>query len=167
MERLEKLLRDLKTFALTRPVAYGAPVCAAVGLLAGLGLRTGPQDGPYAPAMEPVRVARQDFAEPIAWPTGKVPDYVIGTDFLKAMEPPPAIEYAAFEPPPPPEVPPYEPARHGPAARPPDPDLALESHRWPSQRGDILDVSLPEDRAPEAIPTVMASADPAIALAAR
>ena len=156
-QRLEHLLANLKGFALTRPVAYGAPAMAMVGVLAGLAMKTGPQDGPYTPEMEPVSSAYESVAEPISWPAGKVPDYVVGTDFLEATQPPP-VQMAGYEPayeaPPPVEVPPYVPAQHGPAAAPPPADAP----RWASQDGDILDVSLPEDRAPDSAPTVLADA---------
>jgi hypothetical protein len=167
-QRLEQILHDLKAFALTRPVAFGAPACALLGAVAGLALQTGPQDGPYTPEMETARYAEQAYAEPIAWPSGEVPDYVVGTDFLKMTQPPPVqmVAYAEpdYAPPPPPEVPAYVPAEHGPATPPPPADAP----RWASDHGDILDVSLPEDRRledrrpqdrrPEPIPTVLADA---------
>lgn len=158
-QRLEQILRHLKAFATTRPVAYGAPVCAAIGVLAGLAMKTGPQDGPYLPEMEPTRGAYEAEVEPIAWPAGKTPDYVVGTDFLKMSQPPPvqmvAYEEPAYAPPPEMDVPPYVPARHGPATPPPPADAP----RWASDRGDILDVSLPEDRAlRQPVPTVLADA---------
>ena len=153
MERLEPILGRLKAFALTRPVAYGAPACAMAGVLMGLVLRTGPQDGPYVPEMERVDRPAMAQAEPIAWPAGKVPDYVIGSDALEAARtPPPTLQYADYQPPPAPDIPPYVPAEHGPATPPPTPDET----RWASARGDILDVSLPEDAAPTPIPTVLA-----------
>ncbi|UAL12180.1 hypothetical protein [Caulobacter segnis] len=156
-QRLEQILESLKTFAVTRPVTYGAPAFAVVGVLAGLAMRPGPQLEPYNPEMEPTRVAQQDYAEPIAWPAGKVPDYVVGTDFLEATRPPP-VQMVSYEPDyapaPAPDVPPYVSGRHGPATPPPSDDA---SH-WASERGDILDVSLPEDRAPQPVPTVLADA---------
>jgi hypothetical protein len=153
MERLDQILDRLKAFALTRPVAYGAPACAVAGALAGLALGTGPLDGPYVPEMERVERLAMAEAEPIAWPSGKVPDYVIGADALKAARtPPPAIQYVDYEPPPAPDIPPYIPAEHGPATPPPSPD----EMRWASARGDILDVSLPEDDARAAPPTILA-----------
>lgn len=155
-QRLEHLLASLKGFALTRPVAYGAPAVAMVGLLAGLAMKTGPQDAPYTPEMEPVRMAYEATAEPTSWPAGKVPDYVIGTDFLKETQAPP-VEMVAYqsdyEPPPPMDVPPYVPAQHGPATPPPPADAP----HWASDRGDILDVSLP-DQAQQSAPTVLADA---------
>jgi hypothetical protein len=154
-QRLEQILRNLKGFALTRPVAYGAPACAFVGVLAGMAMQTGPQDVGYTPEMEPTRYAQQDYAEPISWPSGKVPDYVVGTDFLKATQPPPPIQYADYEPPPMPDLPPYVPAEHGPATPPPPADAP----HWASQRGDILDVSLPEDHKPEPTPLSLSVSD--------
>ncbi len=156
-QRLEHLLANLKGFALTRPVAYGAPTMAMVGVLAGLAMKTGPQDPPYTPEMQPVSGAYEAVAEPISWPAGKVPDYVVGVDFVEATRPPP-IQMATYEPnydaPPPMDVPPYTPGQHGPATLPPPADAP----RWASQGGDILDVSLPEDRAPQPPPTVLADA---------
>jgi hypothetical protein len=157
MDRLASIFETLKGFAFTRPVAYGAPACAVVGALAGLAMQTGSQNGPYTPEMEPVGTMMEAVAEPISWPSGKVPDYVIGTDFLRMSQPPP-IQMAAYdvgyEVPPAPEVPPYVPTQHGPATPPPDPD----SPNWASERGDILDVSLPEDRVQQPIPMVLADA---------
>ena len=157
MERLDLILNRMKGFALTRPMAYGAPSFAIAGLLAGLFMQMGSQDGPYVPEMERVERPVMAEAEPIAWPTGKVPDYVIGTDALKpAPAPQPAIQYADYEPPPAPELPPYIPAEHGPATPPP----ASDETRWASARGDILDVSLPEDAPRAPIPTVLAGINP-------
>lgn len=144
MHRLNLLLNHMKAFGATRPVALGVPLCAIVGALAGLAMQTGLQDAPFQPDMEPVRTRAEANAEPIAYPSGDLPDYVVGTDFLKAMQSPP-VAYENYEPqalPPPPELPPYVPARHGLADRP----AAPEATRWPSERGDILDRSLPEDR---------------------
>ncbi|ATC31555.1 hypothetical protein CA606_03855 [Caulobacter vibrioides] len=144
MQRLNLLLNHVKAFGATRPVALGVPVCALVGALAGLAMQTGLQDTPFQPDMEPARTSAEATAEPIAYPPGDLPDYVVGTDFLTAMQSPP-VAYVNDEPPPlppPPELPPYVPARHGLADRPP----ASEGARWPSERGDILDKSLPEDR---------------------
>jgi hypothetical protein len=157
--RLEHLIARLKAFARTRPVAYGAPAVAMAGVLAGLAMKTGPQDAPYTPGMEPVSAAYVSTAEPISWPAGKVPDYVIGTDFLKETQAPPVemVSYEpAYEPPPPMDVPPYVEGRHGPATPPPPAGAPQWTSDWASDRGDILDVSLPEDR-PQA-PTVLADA---------
>lgn len=158
MDRSAHILDTLKAFAFTRPVAYGAPACALVGALAGLAMQTGPQEGPYQPETQSVSFTQEAMAEPISWPSGKIPDYVIGTDFLRANQPPPPVQMASYEPdfdpPPPLEVEPYQARQHGPATAPPNPD----SPSWPSQRGDILDISLPEDRAPQPVPTVLADA---------
>lgn len=144
MERLNHLLASLKAFGETKPVAFGAPACAFIGALAGLAMQTGAQEGPFQPQMEPARTMAEATVEPIVYPSGNLPDYVVGTDFLKATQAPPAT-YASYEPPPllpPPELPAYIPARHGPADMP----TATEGGRWASERGDILDLSLPEDR---------------------
>ena len=158
-QRLEQIIGHLKAFTLTRPVAFGAPACAVLGALAGLAMQTGAQDGSYTSEMEAAPYARQEQVEPLSWPAGKVPDYVVGTDFLQATQPPPAVQYAGYEPPPPPELPPYAPAQHGPAT----PPLPADAPNWASERGDILDVSLPEDRQPQAsqAPTPLVMADAA------
>jgi hypothetical protein len=157
MDRLTHILDAFRTFALTRPVAYGAPACAVIGALAGLAMQTGPQDAPYASEMQPTGSYQEAVAEPTSWPSGKIPDYVIGTDFLRATQPPP-IQMASYEPsyelPPAPEIAPYQPAQHGPATPPPNADRP----HWASERGDILDVSLPEDHAQQPAPLVLADA---------
>jgi hypothetical protein len=156
MERLEPILGRLKAFALTRPVAYGAPACAIAGLFAGLVLQTGPQDGPYVPEMERVERPLMAEAEPINWPTGEVPDYVIGTDALRATRTPPPT-YAAYEPPPAFEPPSqYVLTDYRAEATPP-----ADETRWASNRGDILDVSLPEDAPRPPSAPIAPSAPPA------
>ena len=158
-QRLEQIIGHLKAFTLTRPVAFGAPACAMLGVVAGLAMQTGDQDRGYTPEMEPARYAQQEQVEPLSWPSGKVPDYVVGTDFLQATQPPPPVQYAEYEPPPAPELPAYVPAQHG-AAEPPPP---ADAPNWASERGDILDVSLPEDRKPRSAqgPTPLVMADAA------
>lgn len=143
MQRLNLMIAPLTAFGATRPVAFGAPVCAFLGALAGLAMQTGPQDGPFQPDMEPTQTRVVSTAEPIVYPSGDLPDYVVGTDFLKATQAPP-VTYADYEPPPlppPPELPAYVPARHVAA----DASAKSETARWASERGDILNVSLPED----------------------
>ena len=157
MERLDPTLDRLRTFALSPPVACGAPICALVGLLAGFALRTGPQDAGFTPQMEPARPQLEAVAEPTAWPAGNTPDYVVGTDFIQATRAPP-VQMVAYAPsdalPPAPDMPPYTPGRHGPATPPPDPD----SYGAASRDGDILNVSLPEDRKPGVTALTMADA---------
>jgi hypothetical protein len=142
----------LKTFAQTRPVLYGAPTAAVLGVVLGLVFRVGPQIA-EAPTMEPFNSASaEDTASPISWPSGKVPDYVIGTDFLAATRPPAPIvaDTGYYEP-----VSYREPAP-APVAEPPPvviaANAAREESRWASTRGDILDLRLPEDPAPLALP---------------
>ena len=138
-------LTPLKTFAVSRPVLYGAPLAAVLGVVLGLVFQVGAQTEPYI-ASQPLNLAAlDDGAQPITWPSGKVPDYVIGTDFLAEaaprdvpqaryeVEPPPAT-YAAPEPAPPVMI----------AARPP-----RDETRWASTQGDILDIRLPEDEPSE------------------
>lgn len=162
-QRLEHILGHLKAFALSRPVLYGAPAAAFAGVLAGFAMQTGAQEAGYMSQMETVQYALQDDVQPVSWPTGKVPDYVVGTDFLKATQPPPPVVYADYEPPPAPDLPPFVPAEHGPATPPPPADAP----RWASERGDILDVSLPVDagRPAQAYTTSLAMVDAADAAA--
>jgi hypothetical protein len=142
----------LKTFAQTRPVMYGAPTAAVLGVILGLAFRVGPQLAEPS-TMEPMSQASiEDTANPIAWPSGKAPDYVIGTDFLAATRRPDPIvadtgyyEPAAYREPAPAPV--AEPAPVVIAA-----NAAREEPRWASTRGDILDLRLPEDPAPLALP---------------
>ncbi|HWU81747.1 MAG TPA: hypothetical protein VN158_16975, partial [Caulobacter sp.] len=138
MDRLEHLLESLKAFALTRPIAYGAPACAAIGVIAGLAMQTGPQEG-YTPEMSPASTSAEATVEPIAWPAGKVPDYVVGTDFLPGRQPEQPPEVVASY-----EVPEYVPA----AWSEPEPEIQAEAQyvrpaepadrTWPSTAGDIL-----------------------------
>lgn len=79
-----------------RTALIGAAVAAVVGVAGGLVMRTGPQVAPEAPTY--AIVASRDLAEPIVWPAGKVPDYVIGTDFLTPPQPDFAPEVVASEP---------------------------------------------------------------------
>ena len=142
-----------------RTPMIGAVVALAIGLTGGLLLKTGPQDAPYAEAF-PTRDSQYAEAEPIAWPSGKVPDYVIGTDFLKAqrMDPPPVV-VASYD------VPEYT----APAWREPEPrvqpvrQVEPSERTWASTGGDILNVRLPEDppAAPEAPQAPIAVAAPA------
>jgi hypothetical protein len=142
----------LKIFAQTRPVLYGAPTAAVLGVILGLVFRVGPQIA-EAPTMEPsYSASMEDTASPIAWPSGKVPDYVVGTDFIAATrQPNPYVADTGY----------YEPAAYrepppAPVAEPPPvvvaANAAREEPRWASTRGDILDLRLPEDPAPLALP---------------
>jgi hypothetical protein len=142
--------RDLLPY---RTPLIGALVALMVGVTGGLALRTGSQ---VAPGVESYAAPDRQYAQadPIAWPSGRVPDYVIGTDFLQAqrMDQPPVV-VASYE------VPEYLPAAwHDPEPSVPvpvpvPPPRPVETERaWASTGGDILDVRLPEDHpaAPEA-----------------
>jgi hypothetical protein len=142
-------LRSLRPY---RTPLIGALVALTVGVTGGLLLRTGSQIAPglesYAPRADPYAEA-----EPIAWPGGKVPDYVIGTDFLQAQQTDqPPVVVASYQ------VPEYvPPAWHEPEPpappQPAQPAGPADAERaWPSTGGDILDIRLPEDHpvAPEA-----------------
>ncbi|HQR88951.1 MAG TPA: hypothetical protein PLH31_06740 [Caulobacter sp.] len=150
-------LTPLKTFTASRPVMYGAPAAALLGVVLGLFFQVGSQAEPADDAQTPSRAYVEEEANPIAWPSGKVPDYVIGTDFLAEAKPydhPPAVyaddDYAAqyvpastpaVEAAPPPVVIAARPAYENRPER--------EESRWASTEGDILDVRLPEDTSME------------------
>jgi len=135
----------LKTFAQTRPVLYGAPTAAVLGIVLGLVFQVGPQIA-ETPTMEPSNSASmEDTASPVSWPSGKVPDYVVGTDFIAATrQPNPFVaDTGYYEPAPAPTTTPV--ATSSPpvviAARP----ARGEAH-WASTEGDILDIRLPEEQ---------------------
>ncbi|MFZ0266221.1 hypothetical protein [Caulobacter sp.] len=138
---------DASDLRLHRTALIGAAAAVTVGLTGGLLLRTGPQTTPEA---EFAYTSEASYAqvEPIAWPAGKVPDYVIGTDFLRAQQSePPPIVVASYE------VPEYVPAVWSEPTPPVQPvGLAhTDQPSWPSTSGDILNTRLPEDapRPPE------------------
>ena len=146
-----------------RAALIGAAVALAVGVVGGLALKIGSQTAPemdsYAASGGPY-----DQVEPIAWPRGKVADYVIGTDFLRAQRPDqPPVVVASYE------VPEYMPPTWTePAPQVQSVRLAeAEDRAWPSTHGDILDVRLPDDapRPPDAPVAIEAPAAP-VALAA-
>ena len=143
-----------------RAALIGAAVALAVGVVGGLALKIGSQT---APAMESYATSsgQYDQVEPIAWPTGKVADYVIGTDFLRTRQPEqPPVVVASYE------VPEYAPPPSTePAPRVQPVRMAqAEDRAWPSTHGDILDVRLP-DEAPRAPEAPVAIAAPAAAAA--
>lgn len=145
--------RDLLPY---RTPLIGGLIALSVGLTAGLVLRTGSQE---APPVDSYALGGGLYAEaePIVWPGGKVPDYVVGTDFLDAgRTDPPVVVAAAYD------VPEYVAPLAPPEAElPAQPARPVEPSepRWASTSGDILDVRLPEDppaapeppRAPEAL----------------
>lgn len=130
-----------------RTALIGAAVALTVGLTGGLILKTGSQTAPDVDTGFAPQTAYAQ-AEPIAWPTGKVPDYVIGSDFLRAQQPEqPPVVVASYD------VPEYVPTswtEPTPQAQPARP-IETAERTWPSTGGDILNVRLPEDapRAPQ------------------
>ncbi|TCS14584.1 hypothetical protein [Caulobacter sp. BK020] len=150
-----------------RTALTGAAVALAVGLTGGLILRTGSQT---APQVDTVFLSGPagDTVQPIAWPTGKVPDYVVGTDFLPGRQPEQPPEVVASY-----EVPEYVPA----AWSEPEPEIQTEAQyirpaepvdrNWPSTAGDILNTRLPEDapQAPEPPPVIAAPQAPSAPMA--
>lgn len=151
--------RDLLPY---RTPLIGGLVALTVGVTLGLALKTGSQEAPYADT-GPLRDSQSTEAEPIAWPSGKVPDHVVGTDFILAQSAPPPVVEASYE------VPEYvapvawrepEPPARLPSVRPAEP----AARTWASTGGDILDVRLPED-APTA-PEPPAAPEAPVAVAA-
>jgi len=139
-------LDPLRTFIAARPVVYGVPVAAVLGIVFGLLLRIGDQTGAPPQAMVRLPVLAEALPALIAWPNDQPPDYVVGTDFLTARDVH-AFADAALEPSYPNlELPPYFDAGQRPQAdRLPARLEALPSGSA-ARDGDILDVSLPEDR---------------------
>lgn len=146
-----------------RTALIGAAVALTIGLAGGLILKTGSQTAPeadyaYFPETPYERVAQ------ITWPTGKLPDYVIGSDFLEVQQPyQPPVVVASYE------VPEYTPPTWEEPTPTPAPTAVqqvtmaqADDHAWPSTHGDILDVRLPEDapRAPKAPEAPVALAAP-------
>lgn len=151
-----------------RPALIGAAVALTIGLAGGLILKTGSQTTQTADYVYPPETSHQQV-EQIAWPTGKLPDYVVGTDFLKAQQAyQPPVVMASYE------VPEYTPARwEQPAttASAETQEVAMaqpENRAWPSTQGDILDTRLPEEapRAPEALQAPVLAAAPVAMTAA-
>jgi hypothetical protein len=128
-----------------RTALIGVAVAMTLGLTGGMILKMGPQTAPEMDAYVSGHGQDTDI-QPIAWPTGKVADYVIGTDFVlpKQGYPPPVV-VASYE------VPEYAPMTSEPpsseAEMPAQPVRYVPSddRAWPSTHGDILDTRLPED----------------------
>ena len=142
------LFMDVSDLLPHRTALIGAAVALTVGLTGGLILKTGSQTAPEAEIAFASGSAYAQ-AEPIAWPTGKVPDYVIGSDFLRAQQPDqPPVVVASYE------VPEYVPASWTEPTPQAQPVRLVETaeRTWPSTSGDILNTRLPEDApaAPEA-----------------
>jgi len=127
-----------------RAALIGGAVALAIGLTGGLALKIGDQDAPRIDTAYAGEIAQPE-AQPIAWPNGKVPDYIIGTDFLRAQQPDAPVVVASYE------VPEYVPASWEepsaePQAQPQPVRLVHDDERaWPSVSGDILNIRLPED----------------------
>ena len=144
-------LSTLKRFAASRPVLYGIPTAAALGVVFGLVFRVGGQIDEAPPPMAVAPPSAESPANPIAWPSGRVPDYVIGTDFLASAQPQSAAYRSDAQ-----EFPLLEiPADSAPQLEPEPVEVAANTPaapQWASTHGDILDVRLPEDLSPPAEP---------------
>jgi len=160
--------RDLLPY---RTPLIGGLAALTLGVTLGLALKTGSQEAPYSDPYAQ-RDSQHAEAEPIAWPSGKIPDYVVGTDFLRAQDaPPPPVVVASYD------VPEYlaPTAWREPEPRPapaPAPVIEPPQRSWASTDGDILNVRLPEDapaapeppQAPQALEAPSAT-DPSPAVA--
>jgi hypothetical protein len=140
------LFMDASDLLPHRAALIGAAVALMIGLTGGLILKTGSQAAPEPEmAFAPETAYAQD--EPVAWPSGKVPDYVIGSDFLRAQQQSqqPPVVVASYE------VPEYVPTSWTEPTPQAQPIRVVDTaeRSWPSTGGDILNVRLPED-APEA-----------------
>ena len=151
-------LTPLKTFATSRPVMYGAPAALALGMILGLMFQVGSQTEPSVYVQAASRAYVEEDANPVAWPSGKVPDHVIGTDFLAEARPraqAPAVyveedyveeDYVAQYVPASTPAAEAEPTPIVIAARPAYRERPVRQEaRWASTDGDILDVRLPDD----------------------
>jgi hypothetical protein len=127
-----------------RTALIGAAVALTIGLAGGLILKTGSQT---APEVETAFASETAYAQaqPIAWPSGKAPDYVVGTDFLRAQRPEqPPVVVASYE------IPEYVPTSWAEPTPQAQPVRLVQSdeRNWPSTSGDILNTRLPEDAPP-------------------
>jgi hypothetical protein len=146
-----------------RAALVGAVAALAAGLTGGLILKPGSQTAPEA-EIAFVSGPAYDQVQPVAWPSGKVPDYVVGTDFLPGQPPEqPPVVVASYE------IPEYvpvawtEPEPAVQAEAPPVRSAEPADRSWPSTAGDILDTRLPEEApgAPEPPPAITAPEAPA------
>lgn len=126
-----------------RTALIGAAVALAIGVTGGLALKTGSQTAPETEMGFATDVPYAQ-AQPIAWPSGKVPDYVVGTDFLRAQQPDQPVVVASYE------VPEYVPTSWTEPTPQAEPVRLVETaeRTWPSTGGDILNIRLPEDPPP-------------------
>jgi hypothetical protein len=67
---------------MTRAAIVGLPVALTLGAIAGAIMQIGPQERDPQPFAE-AHGSQYAEAAPMVWPAGKVPDYVIGQDFLR------------------------------------------------------------------------------------
>ncbi|MFT4252894.1 MAG: hypothetical protein QM608_10445, partial [Caulobacter sp.] len=160
----------------TRAAVVGLPLALTFGAVAGMAMQIGPQDAQPAAFLE-VHGSQYAEAAPMVWPAGKVPDYVIGQDFLRPpQDETPVVLTSADLVGMGPEMGLIEPASYEPAdqdivsasgattaamdqpADPPEPADAPRT-RYASTGGDILDTRLPEDvvAPPKPAPTEVAA----------
>ena len=156
----------------TRAAIVGLPVALTFGAIAGVAMQIGPQKREPQPYAE-IHGSQYAEAAPMAWPSGKVPDYVIGQDFLRPPvdETPVVLTSADLA-----EMGLVEPASYEPD--PADADIVsasgattamlddqptvptepadAPSRSFASTSGDILDKRLPEEIKPAPVPTEVA-----------
>ncbi len=133
-----------------RTALIGAAVALAIGVTGGLALKTGSQTAPETEmALRDRGLYAQ--AQPIAWPSGKVPDYVGRHRFPPRPATRPAAGGRGVL-----RGPGIRPGRPGPSPRPrlnPCGWSQTAERTWPSTGGDILNTRLPEDSPPAPEPS--------------
>ena len=151
---------DASDFLAHRAALIGAAVALAIGTTGGLILRIGSQtEAPIMTAFASGPIDTED--QPIARPSGKVPDYVIGTDYVVPKTPPQPPVAASYE------VPDYVPTAWTWPKPKTEPVQVIEpaERAWPSTAGDIRNTRPPGDPpeapvAPAAPPAIDAPAAP-------
>ncbi|MBI1685323.1 hypothetical protein [Caulobacter hibisci] len=146
----------------TRAAIVGLPLALTLGAVAGMAMQIGPQDAEPMAFVEP-RGSQYAEAAAMVWPAGKVPDYVIGSDFLRPpQEMTPVVLTSADLS----DMGLIEPASYEPTDQdivsasgattaamdqpenPPEPADAPPARSYASTGGDILDTRLPEEVIP-------------------
>jgi len=161
----------------TRAAIVGLPLALTLGAVAGVAMQIGPQEAEPGAYVE-VHGSQYAEAAPMVWPAGKVPDYVIGQDFLRPpQDETPVVLTSADLVGMGPEMGLIEPASYEPADQdivsasgataaamdqPMVPTEPADAPRasYASTSGDILDKRLPEEVVagpPKAAPTEVAA----------
>ncbi len=156
---------DASDFLAHRTALIGAAVALAIGTTGGLILRIGSQtEAPIMTAFAFASEPADTETQPVAWPSGKAPDYVVGTDYVVPKTPPQPPVAASYE------VPGYVPTAWTWPKPKTEPVRVIEptERTWPATAGDIPNTRLPGDppeataapAAPQAPPAIDAPAAP-------